>query len=99
MRIDVFTIFPGLVRDMGMLSVLGRAQEAELLDLRVHDLRMTTTDPHGTVDDKPFGGGPGMIMKPEPFFEAVDLVEPPRPILLLDPGGKGYLHDDIQAAR
>jgi len=86
-RIDVFTIFPGLVRDMGMLSVLGRAQEAELLDLRVHDLRMTTTDPHGTVDDKPFGGGPGMIMKPEPFFEAVDLVEPPRPILLLDPGG------------
>ena len=72
---------------MGTLSVLGRAQDEHLLDFRVHDLRMTRTDPHKTVDDKPFGGGPGMVMKPEPFFEAVDLVDPPRPILLLDPGG------------
>ena len=66
MRIDVFTIFPQIVSDMGVLSILGRAQKEQVLDLRVHDLRMTATDPHRTVDDKPFGGGPGMIMKPEP---------------------------------
>ena len=73
-----------------MLSVLGRAREAHLLDLRVHDLRMTTTDPHGTVDDKPFGGGPGMIMKPEPFFEAFEAipVSAKRRVLMMTPQGK-----------
>ena len=90
MRIDVFTIFPQIVSDMGVLSILGRAQKEQVLDLRVHDLRMTTTDPHRTVDDKPFGGGPGMIMKPEPVFGAVDAIDPPRPIVLMDPGGTRF---------
>ncbi|MBM37354.1 MAG: tRNA (guanosine(37)-N1)-methyltransferase TrmD [Actinomycetota bacterium] len=90
MRIDVFTIFPQIVSDMGVLSILGRAQKEQVLDLRVHDLRMTATDPHRTVDDKPFGGGPGMIMKPEPVFGAVDAIDPPRPIVLMDPGGTRF---------
>ena len=90
MRIDVFTIFPQIVSDMGVLSILGRAQKEQVLDLRVHDLRMTATDPHRTVDDKPFGGGPVMIMKPEPVFGAVDAIDPPRPIVLMDPGGTRF---------
>ena len=90
MRIDVFTIFPQIVSDMGVLSILGRAQKEQVLDLRVHDLRMIATDPHRTVDDKPFGGGPGMIMKPEPVFGAVDAIDPPRPIVLMDPGGTRF---------
>ena len=90
MRIDVFTIFPQIVSDMGVLSILGRAQKEQVLDLRVHDLRMTATDPHRTVDDKPFGGGPGTIMKPEPVFGAVDAIDPPRPIVLMDPGGTRF---------
>ena len=90
LRVDVFTIFPQIVSDMGVLSILGRAQKEQVLDLRVHDLRMTATDPHRTVDDKPFGGGPGMIMKPEPVFGAVDAIDPPRPIVLMDPGGTRF---------
>ncbi len=90
MRIAVVTIFPQIVSDMGVLSILGRAQKEQVLDLRVHDLRMTATDPHRTVDDKPFGGGPGMIMKPEPVFGAVDAIDPPRPIVLMDPGGTRF---------
>ena len=86
MRIDVFTIFPEAVDAMATLSVLGRGQETGLLDLRVHDLRMTATDVHKTVDDKPFGGGAGMVLKPEPVFEAVEAVDPHRPLILLAPG-------------
>ncbi|HBQ04873.1 MAG TPA: tRNA (guanosine(37)-N1)-methyltransferase TrmD, partial [Acidimicrobiaceae bacterium] len=69
MRIDVFTIFPEMVGQMATLSVLGRGQENGLLDLRVHDLRMAATDVHKTVDDRPFGGGAGMVLKPEPVFD------------------------------
>ena len=90
MRIDVFTIFPEAVDNMAQLSVLGRARDAGLIDVRVHDLRMASTDPHRTVDDKPFGGGAGMILKPEPAFAAVEAVEPPRPLFLLDPGGPQF---------
>ena len=90
MRIDVFTIFPDQVRDMGQLSILGRAQDAGVLDLRCHDLRMATTDAHRTVDDTPFGGGAGMVLKPEPVFTAVETVNPPRPLLLLGPGGRTF---------
>ena len=90
MRIDVFTIFPEAVDNMAQLSVLGRARGAGLIDVRVHDLRMASTDPHRTVDDKPFGGGAGMILKPEPAFAAVEAVEPPRPLFLLDPGGPQF---------
>ena len=96
MRIDIFTIFPEPVQDMARLSVLGRAREPGFIDVRGHDLRMASTDPHRTVDDKPFGGGAGMVLKPEPAFAAVEAVEPPRPLFLLDPGGRRF---DQQTAR
>ena len=90
MRIDLFTIFPDELDAMCDLSVLGRARRAGLLDLRCQDLRMATTDVHRSVDDAPFGGGPGMILAPEPVFAAVEMVDPPRPLLLLDAGGHRF---------
>ena len=88
MRIDVFTIFPAMVEDFAARSLLGRAREAGRLDVRVHDLRAGTSDPHRSVDDDPFGGGPGMVLMPEPIFTVVEAVDPPRPLLLLGPGGR-----------
>ncbi len=88
MRIDVFTIFPAMVEDFAGLSLLGRAAERGLLDLRVHDLRSAATDPHRSVDDAPFGGGAGMVFMPEPVFAAVEKVDPPRPLYLLGPAGR-----------
>ena len=67
---------------------MGRAQERSLIDLRVHDLRDATTDVHRTVDDAPFGGGAGMVLRPEPIFDTVERVDPPRPLYLLGPGGR-----------
>jgi tRNA (guanine37-N1)-methyltransferase len=90
MRIDVFTIFPSLVDTFCSESVLGRARTTDLLDLRVHDLRAHTTDAHRTIDDAPFGGGAGMVMRPEPIFASVRAAQPPRPLLLLSPGGKRF---------
>jgi tRNA (guanine37-N1)-methyltransferase len=90
LRIDVFSIFPDLVDGFCRASLLGKAREAGLLDLRVHDLRQHTTDPHRTVDDVPFGGGAGMLMRPEPAFASVEAVDPPRPLLLLGPGGRRF---------
>jgi tRNA (guanine37-N1)-methyltransferase len=87
MRIDVFTIFPELVDGFCRGSLLGRAREAGRLDLRCHDLREHTTDVHRTVDDAPFGGGAGMVLRPEPVFAAVEAARPPRPLYLLGPGG------------
>lgn len=90
MRIDVFTIFPSLVDDFCSESLLGRARSDRLLDLRVHDIRVHTSDVHRTVDDAPFGGGAGMVMRPEPIFAAVRSEQPPRPLLLLSPGGRRF---------
>lgn len=90
MRIDVFTIFPSLVADFCSHSLLGKARETGIVELRCHDPRDHTTDVHRTVDDTPFGGGPGMVMRPEPVFEAVDATQPPRPLLLLSPGGRRF---------
>jgi tRNA (guanine37-N1)-methyltransferase len=90
MRIDVFTLFPELVEGFAGASLLGRARQTGLLDVRVHDLRMATTDVHRTVDDAPFGGGAGMVLMPEPVFAAVEAVEPPRPLFLLGPGGRRH---------
>lgn len=75
---------------MTRLSILGRGVDAGLLDLRSHDLRMAATDKHRTVDDAPFGGGAGMVLKCQPVFDAVDMVDPPRPLLLLGPGGRRF---------
>jgi tRNA (guanine37-N1)-methyltransferase len=88
MRIDVFTIFPDMVEGFAAQSLLGKARQRGVLDVRVHDLRSAATDPHRSVDDAPFGGGAGMVLMAEPIFAAVEAVEPPRPLLLLGPGGR-----------
>lgn len=90
LRIDVFSLFPKLVDDFCAESLLGKAQERNLLDLRTHDIREQTSDVHGTVDDSPFGGGAGMVMKAQPIFDAVEAAEPPRPLLLMSPGGRRF---------
>lgn len=82
MRIDVVTIFPPYLDPLD-LSLPGRARGRELLDLRVHDLRDWTHDRHRTVDDTPYGGGPGMVMKPEPWGEALDKVLPDGAVLVV----------------
>jgi tRNA (guanine37-N1)-methyltransferase len=89
MRIDVFTIFPAIFGSPLRESLLGRAIGEGLLDVRVHDLREWSDDRHRTVDDAAFGGGPGMVMKPEPFFAAVESLDPDRGrVLLLSPAGR-----------
>ena len=90
MRIDVFTLFPELVDGFTSGSIMGRARRDGLLDLRLHDPRDHTSDNHRTVDDTPFGGGAGMVMKPEPIFDAVEAADPPRPLLLLSPSGRTF---------
>jgi tRNA (guanine37-N1)-methyltransferase len=89
MRIDLFTCLPQLVEPVLGGSLLGKARENGVIDVRVHDLRDFTTDKHRSVDDTPFGGGPGMVLAPEPIFRAVEVVEPQRPLFLLGPGGRG----------
>jgi tRNA (guanine37-N1)-methyltransferase len=90
MRVDVFTIFPRLVDDFCSESLLGKTRTNGLLDLRCHDLREHTTDVHHSVDDMPFGGGAGMLMKPVPIFAAVEAADPPRPLFLLGPAGRRF---------
>ena len=87
-RFDVFTILPTMVQAAAGESLLGRAQVNGVLDVRVHDLREHTTDVHRTVDDAPFGGGAGMVLRPEPIFASVEASSCPRPLLLLGPGGR-----------
>lgn len=89
-RIDVFTIFPDLVAPWTRASLIGKATAAGRLDLRVHDLRAGTSDPHRSVDDSPFGGGAGMVLTPEPVFSVVEAAAPPRPLLLLGPSGRRF---------
>lgn len=93
MRIDVFSLFPSVVDAFCSASLLGRARTVGLLDLRTHDPRDHTSDVHRTVDDSPFGGGPGMLMRPEPLFASVEAADPPRPLLLLGPGGRRFDQD------
>ncbi len=90
MRIDLFTIFPDLVEQATSASLLGRARRAGVLDIRVHDPRERASGVHRSVDDAPFGGGAGMVMTPEPLFAAVEAADPPRPLLLLGPGGRRF---------
>jgi tRNA (guanine37-N1)-methyltransferase len=87
-RVDVFTIFPGILEAVGGESLVGRARQWGLLDLRIHDLRSAATDPRRSVDDTPFGGGAGMVLTPGPVFGAVEAARPPRPLFLLGPGGR-----------
>ncbi len=90
LRIDVFTIFPDLIETVTGVGVIGRARRSGLLDVRVHDPRDWTTDAHRSVDDTPFGGGPGMVMTPGPLFAAVEAVGPPRPLIHLSPAGRRF---------
>lgn len=89
-RIDVFSVFPEYLHAPLGLSIIGRARESAILDIQVHDPREWTTDRHRSVDDTPFGGGPGMVMTPEPLFAAVEAVDPPRPLLLLSAAGERF---------
>ena len=90
MRVDVFTIFPDMVGGFSVHGLLGKAIERGVIDVRVHDLRSEATDVHRSVDDAPFGGGAGMVLMPEPLFAVVEAVSPPRPLLLLGPGGRRF---------
>lgn len=93
MRINIVTIFPGFFEGPLSLSIPARAAAKGLVEYRVVDLRDFTHDRHRTVDDYPFGGGAGMVMKPEPFFEAVDALGRRGPILLMSARGKRFAHD------
>ena len=94
MRINIITIFPGFFTGPLGLSIPKRAAEAGLVEYRLVDLRDYTHDKHRTVDDIPYGGGAGMVMKPEPFFEAIDDVGPVGPIVLLSARGRAFVHED-----
>ena len=98
MRIDVVSIFPEYLAALD-LSLIGKARQEGLLDLRVHDLRSFTTDRHRTVDDTPYGGGAGMVMKPEPWAQALTAVAPEegrRPVLIV-PSPAGAVFDQAMA--
>ena len=92
MRIDVVTIFPEYVAGAVAASLIGKAREKGLLDIRVSDLRAFAVDRHGTVDDEPYGGGPGMVMRPEPWFDAVEAIEGWQDArrILLSPAGRRF---------
>ena len=93
MRIDILTLFPAMFEGMLNCSIIARARECGLVDIRLHDIRAHTHDKHRVVDDYPYGGGAGMVLKPEPIFEAVEAVTAElelssMPIILLSPQGR-----------
>jgi tRNA (guanine37-N1)-methyltransferase len=94
MRISIVTIFPDFFTTPLALSIPGRAATAGLVSYNVVDLREFTHDKHKTVDDYPFGGGAGMVMKPGPFFEAVESIAPKGPVLLMSARGRPFTHGD-----
>ena len=91
MKIDVLTLFPAMFAGPLDESIIKRAREAGRLDLAIHNLRDYAHDRHKTVDDRPFGGGPGMLLKPEPIFEAVEsLAREGTRVILLSPAGRSF---------
>ena len=96
LRVNVVTIFPDFFTTPLSLSIPARAQQAGSVEYRVVDLRDFTHDKHRTVDDAPYGGGPGMVMKPDPFFEAVESLDAAAPIVLLSARGKRFMQADAQ---
>ncbi len=100
MKIDVVTIFPRMVEAPLAEGIVGRAIARGLLDVRVHDLRDSTTDRHRVVDDVPFGGGPGMVLKPEPLFRSVERIRAergePSAVVLTSPDGGRFTHRDAE---
>lgn len=97
---DVVTIFPAMVAQALAAGILGRAIERGTLDVKVRDLRDFTTDRHRVVDDVPYGGGPGMVLKPEPIFRALDAIEAdrggPLTVLLTSPQGRRFTQDEAR---
>jgi tRNA (guanine37-N1)-methyltransferase len=94
MKIDVLTLFPAMFAGPLDESIVKRAREKKLLDLKIHNLRDWTHDRHKTVDDKPFGGGPGMLLKVEPLFEAVEsLQRAETKVILLSPSGRKFTQE------
>ncbi|MEY4744249.1 MAG: tRNA ((1)-)-methyltransferase [Candidatus Parcubacteria bacterium] len=103
MRFDVLTIFPAMFEGYFSESIIKRASERGLLDIRVHDLRAWATDKHRRVDDKPYGGGPGMVMKVEPFYRALKALgaksekrkeKSPTRVILMSAKGRRFGHKD-----
>src|SRR6267378_420818 len=91
MKIDVLTLFPAMFAGPLDESIIQRARTNGVLDLKIHNLRDYTHDRHKTVDDRPFGGGPGMLLKPEPIFEAVEnLAHETTRVVLLSPSGRTF---------
>jgi tRNA (guanine37-N1)-methyltransferase len=99
-KIDIVTIFPAMVRGSLAEGIVARAAERGLLDIHVHDLREYTTDRHRVVDDVPFGGGPGMVLKPEPLFRAVAGIREtrgtPDAVVLTTPDGRRFSHVEAE---
>jgi tRNA (guanine37-N1)-methyltransferase len=96
LTINVVTIFPDFFVGPLGLSIPARAKAAGGVEYRLIDLRDFTTDRHKTVDDSPYGGGPGMVMKPQPFFEAVESIGAKAPIVLLSPRGRTFSQADAR---
>lgn len=92
MRIDILTIFPSLINSFVNESLIGKAQESGTLEIFALDIREGASGVHKAVDDTPFGGGPGMVLKPDPIFNVVENKNPPRPLYLLSPAGEPFSH-------
>ena len=92
LRFDVITIFPGVFSAIFNESIIKRAQEKKKVVIKIHDLRDYTQDKHKKVDDRPFGGGPGMVLSPQPLFDAVKSIKGRRKahVIYMDPGGKPF---------
>lgn len=95
MRFDVVTVFPQVFEPFLATGVVGRARERGLIEFQAHDLREFTHDRHRQVDDMPFGGGPGMVLKPEPVFEAVESLRALNsgPVILFEPWGEAFTQE------
>ncbi|MEX2598876.1 MAG: tRNA (guanosine(37)-N1)-methyltransferase TrmD [Dehalococcoidia bacterium] len=98
MILNIITIFPEMFPELLSAGIVGRALRTGLVEVRIHDLRGFTHDRHRSVDDSPFGGGPGMVMRPEPWFEAVESLEAPAgsPVIMLTPQGKPFSQSDAE---
>ena len=100
MTFDIVTIFPAMIEQPLAAGILGRAIERGTLDVRVRDLRDFTTDRHRVVDDVPYGGGPGMVLKPEPIFRALDAIEAergaPLTVVMTSPQGRRFTQLEAQ---
>ena len=103
MKFDIVTIFPRMFDAPFAEGVVGRGIESRIVDVAVHDLRDFTVDRHRTVDDVPFGGGPGMVLKAEPLFRAVERIRAsrgdPGAVLLTSPQGRRLTHDSARRLR